>query len=111
LVASARTRDLSGSGADLAIRYGRGEWPGQHAHHLFDNEVFPVCSPLYIERHGPLARLADLRKARLLHLVQYDRNWVTWASWFEALDLKGMPPPRGLQFDNYMVLIHAAVSG
>ncbi len=111
LVASARTRDLSGSGADLAIRYGSGRWPGHHAHHLFDNDVFPVCSPLYIQRHGPLDSLADLSKARLLHLAQYDRNWVTWATWFESFGLKNMPPPRGLQFDNYMVLIHAAVSG
>lgn len=111
LVASARSSGLSGTRADLSIRYGRGHWPGHTAHYLFDNDVFPVCSPLYLERHGPLRELADLRSARLLHLAQYDRNWVTWATWFAAFGMKDVPPPRGLSFDNYMVLIHAAVSG
>lgn len=111
LVASARTRDLTGSSVDLAIRYGRGHWSGNVAHYLFGDEVFPVCSPLYIERHGPLTKLSDLRNAMLLHLAQYDRNWVTWSSWFAAFGLKPVPPQRGLQFDNYMVLIHAAIRG
>lgn len=110
LVASARTRGLTGSGVDLAIRYGRGQWPGHTAHYLFDDDVYPVCAPLYLERHAPLRTLADLGSARLLHLAQYDRNWVTWASWFAAFGLKEAPP-RGLQFDNYTVLIHAAISG
>jgi LysR family transcriptional regulator, glycine cleavage system transcriptional activator len=111
LVASARTRDLTGSGLDLAIRYGRGGWSGYVSHYLFGNEVFPVCSPLYIERHGPLTQLSDLRRATLLHLAQYDRNWVTWQSWFAAFDLSEVPPHRGLSFDRYMVLIHAAIRG
>jgi LysR family transcriptional regulator, glycine cleavage system transcriptional activator len=111
LVASARTRDLTGSGIDLAIRYGRGLWPGYRAHYLFGNDVFPVCSPTYLERHGPLNALADLKDARLLHLAKFDRNWVTWSSWFEEFGLGELPPTRGLLFDNYMVLIHAAIRG
>jgi LysR family glycine cleavage system transcriptional activator len=109
LVASARSRQLTGSNVDLAIRYGNGQWPGQRAHYLFDNAVFPVCAPAYLERHGPLATLVDLKTARLLQLAKYDRNWVTWANWFEAFDLG--EPPRGVEFDNYMVLIHAALRG
>lgn len=111
LVASARSRDLSDSNVDLAIRYGTGHWPGHEAYYLFDNDVFPVCSPLYLEQHGPLTALADLRKARLLHLAKFDRNWVTWASWFSEFKLGKVPPARGLLFDNYMVLIHAAIRG
>ena len=110
LVASARSRELTGSNIDLAIRYGRGQWPGRMAHYLFGNEVFPVCSPAYLEKNNPLSALSDLRNARLLHLAKYDRNWVTWASWFAEFNL-GEVPPRGLMFDNYMLLVHAAIQG
>src|SRR5690606_5703151 len=110
LVASARSRDLAGSNVDLAIRYGRGEWPGRKAHYLFENDVFPVCSPTYAEKYNRLETLADLKSSRLLHLAVHDRNWVTWASWFAAFDL-GEVPERGLLFDNYMVLVHAAIRG
>lgn len=110
LVASARSRDLTGSNIDLAIRYGRGQWPGRTAHYLFGNDVFPVCSPAYLERNTALGTVSDLANARLLHLARYDRNWVTWASWFAEFDL-GEVPARGLWFDNYMVLVHAAIQG
>jgi LysR family transcriptional regulator, glycine cleavage system transcriptional activator len=72
--------------------------------------VFPVCSPAYLEKNNPLRALSDLGNARLLHLAEFDRNWVTWGSWFSEFDL-GEVPPRGLLFDNYMILVHAAIQG
>jgi LysR family transcriptional regulator, glycine cleavage system transcriptional activator len=111
LVATAKTRDITRSGIDLAIRYGRGEWPGLKAHYLFDNDIFPVCAPRYLEQHGPVDTLARLKKATRLHLVQFDRNWVTWASWFSEFGVDEPEGEAGLSFDNYMLLIHAAIRG
>src|SRR5690606_34179055 len=54
LVASAPARDLTASGIDLAVCYGRGQWPGVEALHLLDNHVFPVCAPAYMARRRPL---------------------------------------------------------
>jgi LysR family glycine cleavage system transcriptional activator len=62
--------DFDVDGIDLAIRYGKGRWPGVDAIHLFDEETFPVCSPRLAEenpelrdiRSIPLFRLALLRK-------------------------------------------------
>ncbi len=111
LVASAKARDLAATGIDLAIRYGRGEWPGALADEMFENEIFPVCAPAYLDASAPLERLSDLSRATLLHLTQYDRNWVTWETWFRAFDLGEPVRGRGLFFDNYMILLHAAVRG
>jgi LysR family glycine cleavage system transcriptional activator len=104
LVASAKARDLATTGIDLAIRYGRGEWPGAVADKMFENEIFPVCAPSYLGERAPFERLSELGQATLLHLTQYDRNWVTWETWFKEFEL-------GLFFDNYMILLHAAVRG
>ncbi len=111
LVASAPVSDLVVAGIDLAVRYGAGRWPGMEAIHLLDNEIFPVCAPSYLAGRPPLETPADLLGETLLHLVEYDRNWVTWDAWLRACGVAGAPVKRGLEFDNYLVLIQAALDG
>ncbi|MEM7223173.1 MAG: transcriptional regulator GcvA [Pseudomonadota bacterium] len=110
LVASAPVSDLAAAGIDLAVRYGKGDWPGAEAIHLMDNEVFPVCAPGYLNQRT-LTGPGDLRGETLLHLVEYDRNWVTWEAWLRAVGIEEPALKRGLQFDNYLVLIQAALDG
>ncbi len=111
LVASAPVRDLTASGIDLAVRYGRGNWGGVETLHLLDNHVFPVCAPSYMARRRPLQSVTDLLEETLLHLVEYDRNWVSWETWLAAMGVTA--PARGpsLEFDNYLVLTQAVLDG
>ena len=111
LVASAKGGDLSGTGIDLAVRYGRDTWKNVSAELMFVNEIFPVCAPTYLEKNGPIKLLPDLLEADLLHLTMFDRNWITWESWLGDFGLTPTPETKGISFDNYMVLIHAAVRG
>ena len=111
VVASAPVSDLAAAGIDLGIRYGSGKWPGVQAIHLMDNEVFPVCSPGYLEGRKPPRKPHDLLDESLLHLVEYDRNWVTWQAWLQQFDVPWKPTKRGLEFDNYLVLVQAALDG
>ena len=111
LVASAPVRDLGASGIDLAVRYGRGGWPGATALHLLDNHVFPVCAPAYMARRRPLQSVTDLLEESLLHLVEFDRNWVTWEAWLGAMGVTARPRGPSLEFDNYLVLTQAVLDG
>jgi LysR family glycine cleavage system transcriptional activator len=111
LVASAPVADLHAHGIDLAIRYGSGQWRGVEAVRLMDNDVLPVCAPAYLAGRPPPREPADLLDEVLLHLVEYDRNWVTWESWLRAFGVELHPHRRGLSFDNYLVLIQAALGG
>lgn len=111
LVASAPVRDLVVAGIDLAIRYGRGRWPGVEAIPLMDNEIFPVCAPSYLKAPRRLREPADLLNETLLHLVEFDRNWVTWEAWLHAFGADGPPSARGVEFDNYLILVQAALDG
>lgn len=111
LVASAPVSDLAVAGIDLAVRYGSGRWSGVKAIHLLDNEVFPVCAPSYLESRPALEEPADLLEESLLHLAEFDRNWVTWGAWLRSFGVEAAPAKRGLEFDNYLVLIQAALDG
>ncbi|MBK1671346.1 hypothetical protein CKO28_25425 [Rhodovibrio sodomensis] len=103
--------DPAREGVDAGIRYGGGDWHGVTAEHLFDEEVFPVCSPGYLAEHPELSDLASLARQTLLHLDVDYHAWTDWATWFS--DLGATPPPRrrGLQFNTYTILIQAATAG
>ena len=112
LVASAPVSDLATAGIDLAVRYGSGSWLGMTAERLLENEIFPVCAPSYLDASGAaLSEPSDLLDRTLLHLVEYDRNWVTWQSWLRNFGVTEAPRTRGLEFDNYLILIQAALDG
>jgi len=111
LVASAKTRNLGATGIDFAVRYGNGNWDGADADHMFGNDIYPVCSPSYLKAGENLTELSDLQNATLLKLNQSDHNWVNWGSWFQRFGFEERPATRALYFDNYMLLIHAAIRG
>jgi LysR family glycine cleavage system transcriptional activator len=75
------------------------------------DEVFPVCSPEYLEGRALPVALDELGSHTLLHhdaLPAYQLEWDTWLATF------GHEVPRqarGLAFDNYSLMLHAAVEG
>lgn len=111
LVASAPVSDMVSGGIDVAIRYGSGHWLGVDAEYLFGNEIWPVCAPHYLEGRPKPEKPADLLNENLLHLGAFDRNWVTWDSWFKHHGILEMPARRGFTFDNYLILLQAALRG
>src|SRR3954463_3165478 len=42
---SAHLVDFEREQVDMAVRYGRGNWPGLRANWLMAEDIFPVCSP------------------------------------------------------------------
>jgi LysR family glycine cleavage system transcriptional activator len=92
-------------GVDLAIRIGRGDWPGLVAEKLFDEEVFPVASPrlnggALPQRPQDLARVVLLRSERQ-----------PWLPWFRAMRLDWPEPSRGPIYSDETLLIQAAAEG
>ncbi|AGZ35277.1 LysR family transcriptional regulator [Pseudomonas sp. SWI6] len=76
------------------------------------DEVFPVCSPSYLARMGSDALTLDQvqRCTLLLHqtVPQYELEWDTWMA------AHGLELPSGgksLSFDNYSLMLQAAVAG
>lgn len=96
---------------DMDIRFGNGHWSDGEAILLFEEEVFPVCSPAWLARNPMPSTLEELARAGLLDADSTSEGWVTWPSWFKEL---GMPLGRlniNLRSSLYTDVIHAALNG
>lgn len=74
------------------------------------DEVFPVCSPRYLQGRTAIG-LDELASHTLLHhdaLPAYQLEWDTWLAQF-GHELPATA--RGLAFDHYSLMLHAAVEG
>ena len=106
LETTGRTIDLVRENVDVALRMGRGEWPGMAADFLFSAGQAPLCTPELKARMG-LARPDDLLKAPLIG------HGPDWDSWFAAMGVTGIAAtgaPR-LMADLQTVEVGAALAG
>lgn len=98
--------NLKAGEVDIAIRLGKGNWPGLEKFKLFPDELLAVCSKAYLKETGPLRKPTDLQKVVLL------RNAIQpWKPWFEQAGLDWPEPARGPLFSDSTLALQAAVDG
>ncbi|MCK9813036.1 MAG: LysR family transcriptional regulator [Candidatus Pseudomonas colombiensis] len=112
LVTSERSHSMLRSDIDVAVLFGDGRFKQGQSHWLFSEEVFPVCSPVLLkDRATPLPAQA-LLDWPLLHLRgENSSHWFDWSGVFRELGISTPPAPGQLRFDNYTLLIQAAIGG
>lgn len=99
---------------DMAVRYGRGVYPGLHTELCLPVEVFPVCSPaLARDPVRPLRVPADLRRHTLLHddSSYPDVSNPNWAMWLDRAGVTDVDATRGPSFWPSHLVIGAAIDG
>jgi LysR family transcriptional regulator, glycine cleavage system transcriptional activator len=93
---------------DMAIRMGRGEYPGMRADRLFGETLFPVCAPALMSGPHPLLVPADLRHHTLLHGDESPG----WQVWLERAGVGGtIDLDHGPRFDDSSLVLEAAIEG
>jgi LysR family glycine cleavage system transcriptional activator len=107
LSTSTELADFITDGIDLAIRFGRGAYPGLAAELLLKEELTPVCSPELLAKGPPLTAPADLAHHMLIH----DDFPIDWTTWLRAAGVTGVDARRGLRVENSMHAVQAAVAG
>ena len=80
-------------------------WP------LATEEIFPVCSEIYLETSPPLTTLSDLPVHRLLDFEDRHFKRMTWPEWMHSLGVPSLSLPKRSTQNNYSVVLQAAVSG
>lgn len=113
LDASARLVDFARDSVDIAVRYGSGDWPGLDVTPLFDDVIFPVCSPALRDSNQPLRSPDDLARHRLLHYEWHTETGTRpdWKMWLMAAGATAVDPNRGPRFTALGMAVQAAVEG
>lgn len=109
IVATEQISNLSRVESDVALFYCRTPPSTMQATTLFHEEVFPICSPGYLERYGPFTGPEALLDCTLLSLEDADQDWMSWKQWFSGVDVAFRPPRRRLNTNSYSMLVQAAL--
>jgi DNA-binding transcriptional LysR family regulator len=98
--------DVVAEDADLTIRFGTGRYADVEHVCLMTDEVTPLASPEYLERHGPLDSIEALQSAKLLK-----SPLEPWRTWFIAHGIDHAEPPDGSTFNDIGLMCDAAAEG
>ncbi|MBO9450844.1 LysR family transcriptional regulator [Tropicibacter sp. R16_0] len=94
---------------DVLIRFGLPEESDETR--LLGEAVFPVASPLYLDKRGMSGADHDLSKMTLLTMETARSQWHDWPSWFRAAGLDMPKGVRVLDFTSYAMLVNAVLAG
>lgn len=108
VVADDRLHEI-GVEADIALRFGPGRHPGLTSTAIGADQLFPVCSPAFLEAHSgrrweELPRLTDVT-------AETDRSGCGWGAWsaFTGIALDGAPDAG--RYSHAYLAIQAAEQG
>lgn len=95
---------------DVGVYYVRQQVPAEYtAHRVFDEEVFPICSPDYLA--GRTLSVADLANETLLHLEDGQRQWMSWFGWLGLNDVNRPKARQDITINHYPQLVQMAILG
>ena len=113
VTADMRPVDFNTADADIAVRYGHGNYEGLVSEKLMEEAVMPVCSPGLVVGPDALKKPADLARFSLLHDdgPEHDPSCPDWQSWLKARNVTHVDGRRGPRFNQSSLAIEAAASG
>lgn len=106
--------DLERSHIDIAIRYGVTPTANLISQRLFDDHIFPVCSPVLADK---LENLNDLNSVPLIHWDMLQLKWALasqwfhWQYWLDHIGASEVQVTGGLHFSDYAQALQAAIAG
>ena len=102
-------KNLLREGIDLSSRLGEGEWNGLRSWLYAEEEVIVVCSPGYLETHGPINSVQDLPNHQLLQLDESYRVRIGWTEWLYNNNVEVPAPESQLAFNDSEAVLQAVL--
>lgn len=100
LLPAIQLANVAAAEVDLAIRYGKGDWPDVQATRLMAEVISPVCSPAF--------KASKLHNAPLLMATSHRPfEWTDWSAHYRV-DLDHHPR---VMLHDYNIVVEAAVAG
>lgn len=99
--------DFSVDRFDVAIHYGQPIWAHGICTYLCSEAILPVASPSLLGETTTRFP-SDLMAGPLLHLATRPK---LWSEWFQANGIEGVSAFHGSRFDQFNMIIEAALAG
>lgn len=99
-------------GVDVAVRFGRGGWPGTVTKRILDGFSQPFASPVLLQREGIALSDLPLAPERIAELTLYHEDSTEyWSTWFEKAGAKGIRFSHGAVYHDAASILNVAVAG
>ena len=95
--------------ADLEVRFGTGGYADVDYRMVVMEDVTPVCSPSFINDHGPFEGFDSAEQVDRARLIRSPLE--PWGTWFKHCGLSRDEPHVGTQFNDMGLVYDAAGSG
>lgn len=92
---------------DLAVRYGRGNWPDGFTIPLFQETLVPAASPALAHLIGKSPSPSEM----LRHVLIHDSDPGPWRQWLRSHGAAYSLRPQDRQFPDYDLALQAAAGG
>lgn len=99
--------------ARLSLRYGQGPWPDVSSLRLFEDTLFPVCSPALLAQMN-IRSPADLLTQTLLTVdwcSHASHQAPSWSGWFKSAGIAINKIPHQRQYSLYSLALDQAIAG
>lgn len=98
---------------DIIFAFGMGKWVGFESYLLFEEEVFPVCSPAFAEKFSLLRKPISVDDLSNLPLIHGDWDiGLTWQSWFACSGVEfRLYNDYRVQSHSYLICQEKAIKG
>lgn len=105
--------DLAGRTADVALRFGAGNYSDVLAEKLMDDAVVLVASPRYIADNGPIEGPHDVlcQTCIIDTTSENDDSSINWRSWARHHGLSEAALAKHIRFNGSVLTLEAAASG
>ncbi|ALM89666.1 MULTISPECIES: transcriptional regulator GcvA [Alteromonas] len=105
--------DFASQRIDVGIRFGVGTWQGLRAEKLMDEEVYPVCSPTFLDDQSRLNSVEGLLNETLIHDQSMDAHtgFPSWSSWLKKAGVSGPFTTKSIQINNSAAVLQSAIDG
>nr|WP_067288049.1 LysR substrate-binding domain-containing protein [Marinobacterium profundum] len=100
---------------DIMVSMGEPSSSAYDAYCLFNEVVFPVCSPNYLKANPEIRTFSDLARQTLLntdteHWTGIPWPRIDWPSMFAHYETE-VEPIEGLRYSNYQMMLNTVLSG
>jgi LysR family transcriptional regulator, glycine cleavage system transcriptional activator len=100
--------DVTAGEVDVAIRYGRGGWPGVHAQRVMPERLSLVCAPSLLAGKRRLRKPQDVVRFPLL--ASYSKQSFEWDAWGKCFGVD-LAQTQMVQLHDYNIVVEAALAG